>query len=95
MTGVILTVSPGHNPLMQIAVMNLAEMGRLPDESVGDDDFWKPCEAAVRAISSPATDEEAARTLDHSRTTKAPRRTRVAPLVPPATMSVGKRGREL
>ena len=49
---------------MRTAVLNLAEMGRLPDERIGDEEFWKPWDAAVRVITKPATDEEAACILD-------------------------------
>ena len=49
---------------MRTAVLNLAEMGEIPDERIGDEEFWKPWDAAVRAITKPATDEEAACILD-------------------------------
>jgi hypothetical protein len=39
-------------------------MGRLPNEDVGEEAFWEPWERAVRALTNPATDEEAVAVLD-------------------------------
>jgi hypothetical protein len=49
---------------MRTEVAVLVAMGQLPTEEVGDDRFWEPWERAVRAITKPATDEEAAAVLD-------------------------------
>ncbi len=45
---------------MRDAVSALASMGQLPTEDVGQDFFWEPWDRAVRALTMPATDEEAA-----------------------------------
>jgi hypothetical protein len=45
-------------------VTRLVERGQLPNEGVGDDAFWEPWENAVRALTKPATDEEALAVLD-------------------------------
>jgi hypothetical protein len=49
---------------MRNAVRTLMAMGRLPNEDVGDEAFWEPWERAVRALTNPATDDEAAAVLD-------------------------------
>jgi hypothetical protein len=49
---------------MRDEVRLLIERGQLPSESVGDQEFWTPWEEAVRALTSPATDEEALAVLE-------------------------------
>jgi hypothetical protein len=49
---------------MRDQVARLVLFGRLPNEDVGDESFWEPWEAAVPALTQPATDDGAAAVLD-------------------------------
>jgi hypothetical protein len=49
---------------MQSAAASLVQRGQLPGEDVGDEQFWVPWEAAVRAVAGPASDEDALSILD-------------------------------
>jgi hypothetical protein len=64
MVPALLPLDGRHDCRVRDEVLTLVQRGQLPNENVGDEDFWRPWELAVRALPRPARDDEALAVLD-------------------------------